>query len=103
MRPSGVDRFVEEDDLASVKDLDELVKDASWMLGHKCNERCNIAVGKGVCRCRKLNNVKMRKDNTEYLYTSLPNDYSTEFLERLVRIGLVEPLCISEEGYMKSF
>ena len=97
VRPSKVDRFVEEGSLTSVKHLDKLVKYLSWMLGRTFNKRYNIAVGKGTYRCRKLNNMKMSTDNAKYVFKPLPSDYSMEFLERLVNIELVEPLCISEE------
>ena len=42
-------------------------------------------------------------DNKKYVFEPISNDYIIECLKRLVQIGLVEPLDITEEVYIKPF
>ena len=62
-----------------------------------------MAIGNGVYRCRKLNNTKISVDTTKRVFMPLPNDYSMEYLDCLVKIGLSNPLMIEKEGYVKPF
>ena len=62
-----------------------------------------MAVRNGVYRCRKLNYDIISKNNTKRLFTPPHNSYEMKCLERLVKIELVEPLVIENEGYVKPF
>ena len=103
MRPSEAATLIAEGVIDSVKDIDQITEVGAKVLGHICNERCKIAVGDNMYRCRKLNNLHITTDNTKHAFKPLPNDYSIECLDRLIKIGLVEPQTISDEGYAKPF
>ena len=57
----------------------------------------------GVFKCRKPNNLELSPDNTKHVFKSLPNDYSLECLDRLVKIGLIEPIEVTNDGYEVPF
>ena len=80
-----------------------MVEDAGKILGRRCSPRCLAMVSPGVFRCRKLNNVKVSTDNKKHAFKPLPNDYSLECLELLEKIGLIEPIQVSEVGYEDPF
>ena len=103
VRVDEVNHLIEHGLMKSVVDLEEIVEDASKILGHHCSPRCLMMVSPGVFRCRKLNNLNVTSDNTKHVFKPLPNDYSLECLERLVKIGLVEPIEVNENGYEAPF
>ena len=55
----------------------------------------------GSFKCRKLNNLKMSKDNTKLPFMSFNNDLPQNCIDRLVKIGVVEPVVQNEFGYRK--
>ncbi len=103
VRPDEAEHLRRDGIISSMHDIDDIIKDAQTMLTHHCSPRCLMAVGDGVYKCRKVNYLRETLDNTRHVFKPLPNDYSMECLERLVKIGLVEPLQFNEAGYMKPF
>ena len=103
VRVDEVDHLIEHGLMKSVVDLEEIVNDASTILGHHCSPRCLMMVSPGVFRCRKLNNLQISPDNTKHVFKPLPNDYSLECIERLVKIGLIEPIHVTDDGYEAPF
>ena len=102
VRPSEVDRLNHEGILVSIKDLDVRAEDGTRMLRHKCNEQCKMAIRNGVYRCLKINKVKISTDSTKHALILLPNDYSIEYLEHLVKSRLVTSSDKKEE-YVKTY
>ena len=103
VRVDEVDHMIEHGLLDSVVDLEEVVNDASKILGHRCSPACLVMVSPGVHRCKKLNNLKVSPDNTKHIFKALPNQYSLECLDRLVQIGLVERIIVTKDGYEAPF
>jgi hypothetical protein len=103
VRVDEVDHMVEHGLLNSVVDLDEVVKDASTVLGHRCSLACLVMVSPGVYKCKKLNNLKVSHDNNKHTFKALPNQYSLECLDRLVQIGLVDQIVVTKDGYEAPF
>ena len=50
----------------------------------------------GDFQCRKINNLKMSPDNIKHCYIKLPNEHTPECLEKLIQIGIIEPIHIVE-------
>ena len=103
VRVDEVDHLIEHGLMESVVDLEKIVEDASNILGHRCSPRCLMMVAPGVFRCRKLNNLEVSPDNTKHVFKPLPNDYSLECIERLIKIGIIEPIHVTPEGYEAPF
>ena len=103
IRVDEVDKMVEHGLIDSTHDLDGIAEDGNTILGHHCFPRCLVMVSPGVFKCRKLDNLKISHDNTKYVFKELPNDYSLECLERLVQIGIIEPIHVTEDGYEVPF
>eukprot|EP00957_Ditylum_brightwellii_P190786 14524290-Ditylum_brightwellii.AAC.1 len=72
---------------------------AEKILPHRCNPRCLAHVGENEYCCRKLNNVLVSKDNMKHTFKMLPNELLKECLERLICIGIIEPVDVIESGY----
>ena len=103
VRTNEVDKMVEHGLMNSIHDLDDIVENGNKILGHHCSPRCLVMVSPGVFRCRKLNNLKISPDNTKHVFKALPNDYSLECLERLEKIGIIEKIQVTEDGYEVPF
>ena len=103
VRSDEIESLINDGIFRCVEDHKAMVRDAESFLPHRCNSRCQAAVSPGVFRCRKLNNLKVTTDNTKHVFKPLPNDYSAACIDRLIQIGLVEPLSINEEGYQRPF
>ena len=82
---------------ATIDDIDNIISDATKYLTHKCNGGCLVKNPYGTLRCKKLNNIHVRKDNTKYQFMNLPYDYSVQRLQILKRIGLTEKLSIDKD------
>ena len=55
----------------------------------------------GKFRCRKLNYLQVSEDNTKHTYQAFNNDISQECLDRLRKIGMIDPAQINEHGFEK--
>ena len=73
---SEADALIAEGVIDFVKGIDRITDVGDKVLCHICNERCKIAVGDNMYRCRKLNNLKITTDNTKHVFKPLPNDHS---------------------------
>ena len=91
----------EYDDVYTIQDL------ARGILAHKCNPRCMQCKGDGEVpenfKCRKPNNLKISPDNTQHCHIPLPINHSPECVEKLVAIGLAEPIVYNEFGVPSEF
>jgi hypothetical protein len=90
VRPDEAQSFVDNGILQSIYEIDDVIKDASTFLPHKCNERCQERISQEETRCRKPNYAKMSPDNTRDVYIPLPNDLPSEAVSRLLRNGLAQ-------------
>ena len=102
VRSDEIDKFVDQGVFEYEEDVTSVYKDAEDFLPHRCNSRCLVKTASGF-RCRKLDNLKASKDNTKNTFMDLPINYSTSCVERLVQIGVAEPIEVNSEGYQKPF
>ena len=103
VRPSEAGTLIAKGVMELIKYIDRIIEVGATVLGYNCNERCRIAIRDNEYRCRRLNSLKITTDNTKHIFKLLPNDYSIECLDQLIKIGLVEPQSISDEGYVNPF
>ena len=100
MRPQEVETFIDEGIFRSHEDWLLMQEDAEKFLPHICNERCQMRIqsdgGPNDTRCRKLNNNKISKDNTRHKFMDLPRNWSEDFVNRLIKIVLLETVSLSE-------
>ena len=82
-----------------MEDWTDMIKDAKNFLGHVCNSRCQMRMADGSFKCRKLNNLKVSEDNTKHTFMSFKNDLPQNCIDRLVKIGLIDPVLENEYGY----
>jgi predicted GIY-YIG superfamily endonuclease len=83
-----------------------MINDAITFLPHKCTSGCQAKVvenGEVKFKCRKLNNLKVSKDNTRHTFQSLPNEIPEECIQKLIQVGIVEPIQFLENGYRYPF
>ena len=102
-RTDEVENLISEGVFQDTSDYHDMIKDASKFLPHICNPRCLARVGEDKYKCRKWNNLKMSKDNTKHTFKRLPNDMSQACTNRLIQIGIIQPLCINIDGYQNPF
>eukprot|EP00957_Ditylum_brightwellii_P212251 15367136-Ditylum_brightwellii.AAC.3 len=103
VKPSEVQRFIDEGIIEEVSDVKEIYDDDATCLRHRCSERCLRWVAPGVYVCRKLNNIHVTSDNTKHVFKPLPNNHSKTCLEQLIQCGLVLPIHINKDGYGPPF
>ena len=60
---------VDEGLLQTLDDSEELIKDTTVLLPHNCNDRCQERTSETDTRCRKLDNAKVKTDNTKKIFT----------------------------------
>jgi len=99
VRVDEVDKMIDHGLMDSIVDLDSVIEDGKKILGHHCSPRCLVMTSPGVFCCRKLDNAKVSPDNTKHVFKPLPNNYSLECLNRLVKIGIIKPIQVKEDGY----
>lgn len=99
VRTSEVQTLLDEGIFKSMDDYQDMMKDARKFLPHICNPRCLARVGPDQYRCRKLNNLKVTTDNTKHVFKDLPNNFSHECVNRLIKCGLAQPLCINADDF----
>ena len=87
--PGEVQNLINDGTFKSVDDWKDMINDAKSFLGHVCNSRCLMKMADGSFKCRKLNNLKVSKDNTKHTFMSFNNDLPQNCIDRLVRIGVV--------------
>ena len=90
-----------ENDVYNIKEF------ASSILAHKCTPLCKSRVGsKGHpedFKCHKLNYTKISPDNTKHCHIPLPNNHSPDCIEKLVKIGLADPIELNDFGVASKF
>ena len=95
VRTNEVDSLINDGTFKSIEDYKELICDAITFLPHKCTSGCQAKIiidGEVKYKCRKLDNLKVSKDNTKHTFQSLPNEIPDECIQRLIQIGIVEPI-----------
>ena len=82
VRPSEVEKLIEEGIFKNWSDWAEMQGLAEKFLPHVCNERCQMRVSSsgGVLdtKCRKINNNRISKDITRHTFMDLPNKWSDD-------------------------
>ena len=99
VRPSEVQKLIDDGTYTSVDDWADMINDAKNFLGHVCNSRCQMRMADGSFKCRKLNNLKVSEDNTKHTFMSFKNDLPQNCIDRLVKIGLIDPIIENQYGY----
>ena len=102
-----VDTLVEEGILNDFSDIYELQDLAEEILAHHCNARCVRRVGDGDgpenFKCRKPNNLIISPDNTKHCHIPLGNNFSAECIDKLIDIGMADPITYSNNGVPSEF
>ena len=100
IRSDEVQHLIDDGVLKEVSDVFKMQKDSAIILPHICNTRCKKRVASNGnaadVQCRKTNNLKMIPDNTKHCYIKLPNGHTPECINKLIQIGIVEPIHIVE-------
>ena len=99
VRPREVKRLIGDGTFKTVDDWTDMINDAKNFLGHVCNSRCQMRMADGSFKCRKVNNLKISKDNTKHTFLAFNNDLPQNCINRLVKIGMIEPIVENEYGY----
>ena len=98
-----VDDYIKEGIFDRTDCQQKIQAHAKKVLRHYCSSRCQECVGPGKYRCRMPNNCEDSPDNTKSVFIPLPNELSTEVKERLVKLGMIDPIEINELGYETPF
>ena len=101
VRPGEVQNLINDGTFKTVDAWKDMINDAKRSLGHVCNSRCLMNMANGSFKCRKLNNLKVIKNNTKHTFMSFNNDLSQNCNNRLIKIGVFEPIVQNEHGYRK--
>lgn len=64
----------------------------------RCLRRVKVKDGPDKYECRKINNLKISKDNTNHTHLLLPVKVSHECMNKLIGIGLLEAVEIDKHG-----
>lgn len=99
VRTEEIQTYIDEGLYKEVTDYHTTIRKGKKFLPHLCNERCKVRFGPGPndFRCRKVNNAKVTTDNTKHIFKPMPNTYSKECNNRLVKAGLAE--FINDDGH----
>ena len=107
VRSDEVEGLVESGILNEYSDVYELQELANSILSHKFGRRCVKLTGAGDgpenFQCRKPNNLKISPDNTKHCYIPIAVKPSPECINKLVGIGMADPICYNENGYPSEF
>ena len=107
VRPAEVQQLIDEGIFKSFGEWHQMQNLAEKFLPHVCNERCQMRVsssgGPNDTKCRKLNNNKISDDITRHTFMDLPRNWSSDCVERLVKIGLAEIVSNDEIKYHHDF
>lgn len=102
-----VQELINEGVFSSWEDVNELNDLGRKILSHKCDERCKRRVNDGDdpdnFRCRKLNNLRISPNNTKNSYISIETKRSEDCIDRLIQIGLAEPITANIYGVKSKF
>ena len=103
VRPDEVQEFINNGLFKTVDDLDILMEDASRTLSHSCvNRRClkrvRVEGFPDKMICKKINNLKISKDNTDHTYIALPANVSAECLKKLIGINILKATETDDDG-----
>ena len=64
----------------------------------RCLRRVKVKDGPDKYECRKINNLKISKDNTSHTHILLPVKVSHEYMNKLIGIDLLEAIEIDKHG-----
>ena len=96
VRSDEVQHLIDAGIFKSDDDLIKLEKLSRQILPHRCSPRCLIRIGDGDgpenFMCKSNNNLKLSPDITKDCLIDLPMNLSTSCMERLIRIGMLEPI-----------
>ena len=96
VRSDEVQHFIDSGIFKSGDDLFKLEKLSREILPHRCSPRCLIRIGDGDgpenFRCRSNNNLKLSPNITKDCLINLPMNLSIPCMERLIRIGMLDPI-----------
>ena len=96
VRPGEVEDLIREGVFQNYESWMEMQDHGEKFLPHICNKRCQMRVKsegeRDVTQCRKINNNKISKDITKHTYINLPQNWSDDCVDKLVKIGLAEIL-----------
>ena len=95
--------LISEGTIETIKDIDIISGSGKTILGYICNPKYLMVIRNGQYRYHEMYIIKTTTDNTKHIFKLLPNEYTIEYLERLVNVGLVESLTITEDVYVKLF
>ena len=97
IRADEIEKYIDHGLMKSHHDIFEVMEDATMFLSHKCSDRCLVKTLDGNLRCRKLDNLKVSKDNTRHEFMSLPNFFSVECSRILDKIGFMEEIVLDSD------
>ena len=107
VRADEVQGLVDSGILNEYSDIYELQELANVIPSHKCGPFCLRRTGDGDgpenFKCRKPNNLKLSPDNTKHCFIPISVKPSPECIEKLVAIGMADPICYNEKGYPSEF
>ena len=107
VRAEEIQKLIEEGIFKSYDDWIEMQGLAEKFLPHVCNERCQMRVGSSGgandTKCRKININKISSDITRNTFMDLPRNWSSDCVDRLVKIGLAEIVSEEEIKYNHDF
>ena len=101
VRVNEIEKLINDGTFTDLDDYKSMQLDGSQFLAHKCNSACLVKTPNGKLRCRKLNNLKVSKDNTKHTYMDFDNNISKDCMDRLVQIKMIDPVETNENGYPK--
>ncbi len=107
VRGDEVQDLVDRGILKDKSDVFELQDLSNEILDHKCTRRCLMRKGDGDgpenYKCRKPNNLKISPDNTKHCHIPISRQPSPDCVDKLVEIGMAEPIVYNENGYPSEF
>ena len=102
-----IQELIDEGVFKSWDDIQEIHKIGAKILSHHCDARCLRRIGDGDgpenFKCRKLNNLKVSPDNTRDSYISIETKRNKECIDRLIKIGMADPISINKFGVPSEF
>ena len=107
IRGDEVQKLIDEGILNKFSDVYEVQDLAEEILSHKCSPRCMTRRGVGDgpenFTCRKPNNLKLSPDNTRHCHVPLGTNYSPEFIQKIIEIGMADEIMCNERGVPTPF
>ena len=101
IRADEIEKYIDHGLMKSHHDVFEVMEDATMFLSHKCSDRCLVKTLDGNLRCRKLDNLKVSKDNTRHEFMSLRNFFLWNVQEYWIRLVLWKKLRLIQMKILK--